>query len=86
MTSVDVYLAAVGLTAIITFSRVGDLVANALDPEGKFPPMRCPQCVGFWSGLVVGLLVGQGLQALLTGFAVSILSRVAASLVERLER
>ena len=82
----EVLLAAVGLTAIITFSTIGSAVLSRIDPAGKATVLRCPQCVGFWAGLSLGLLCGQGLKAFLTGFSASLLSRVAASLIERIER
>lgn len=86
MTLVELYLASVGLTSIITFSVIGDAVLRAVDPANRVPMLRCPQCVGFWVGLGMGLLADQGARALLTGFAVSVLSRAAASTIERIER
>lgn len=79
-------LSSVGLTAIITFSTLGTMVLSKIDPNGKAPALRCPQCVGFWVGLLIGLLDGQGVSALLIGFSVSLMSRMAASVLERIER
>ncbi len=78
-------MASIGLTAILSYSSIADKVKAALSLD-KVAFFYCPQCIGFWVGLAAGLANGQSWRALATGFSVSIISRLLAAIIARLEQ
>ena len=85
MGNFEVLLASIGLTAILSYSSIADKVKTLLSLD-KIAFFYCPQCLGFWVGLSSGLLADQKWHALATGFSVSILSRLLAAIIARLEQ
>ena len=84
MTIFELYTVVVGFTALATYSKVALVVRQYMDLD-HIEFLQCPQCVGFWVGLFVGLSSGRGWQSLLMACGVSLLSRVTASLLAFLE-
>ena len=85
MPNIEVYMASIGLTAILSYSSIADKVKSLLSLD-KIAFFYCSQCIGFWVGLAAGLLTGQKWYAVATGFSVSILSRLLAAIIARLEQ
>lgn len=68
-----IILIAYGLSAIVTHARIFERVRCFVGKHSKllYEGINCMQCVGFWSGLVVSLLLGCGWFSILYGFATS---------------
>lgn len=68
-----IILIAYGLSAIVTHGRIFERVRCVIGRHSRllYEGVQCMQCVGFWSGLVVSLILGYGWQSVLLGLLTS---------------
>jgi DNA gyrase/topoisomerase IV subunit A len=68
-----IILIAYGLSAIVTHGRIfaRELCLIGRHSRLLYEGVNCMQCVGFWSGLVVSLILGYGWQSVLLGLLTS---------------
>lgn len=83
-----IILIAYGLSAIVTHGRIFDRVRCFIGRHSRllYEGVNCMQCVGFWSGLVVSILLGQGWLSILYGFASSGVCEIADVIVKKIDR
>lgn len=68
-----IILIAYGLSAIVTHGRIFERVRCLIGRHSRllYEGVNCMQCVGFWSGLIVSLILGYGWQSVLLGLLTS---------------
>lgn len=76
-----------GLSAIVTHGRIFERVRCFIGRHSRllYEGVNCMQCVGFWSGLVVSLLLGQGWLSILYGFATSGICELTNIVTKKIE-
>lgn len=82
-----IILIAYGLSAIVTHGRIFERVRCFIGKHSRllYDGVNCMQCVGFWSGLVVSLLLGQGWVSILYGFATSGICELTDIVTKKIE-
>lgn len=82
-----IILIAYGLSAIVTHGRIFERVRCFIGKHSRllYDGVNCMQCVGFWSGLVVSLLLGQGWVSILYGFATSGICELTDIVIKKIE-
>lgn len=82
-----IILIAYGLSAIVTHGRIFERVRCLIGRHSRllYEGVNCMQCVGFWSGLVVSLLLGQGWVSILYGFATSGICELTDIVTKKIE-
>ena len=82
-----IILIAYGLSAIVTHGRIFERVRCFIGKHSKllYEGINCMQCVGFWSGLVVSLLLGCGWFSILYGFATSGICELTDIVTKKIE-
>ena len=82
-----IILIAYGLSAIVTHGRIFERVRCLIGRHSRllYEGVNCMQCVGFWSGLVVSLLLGQGWVSILYGFATSGICELTDIVIKKIE-
>lgn len=82
-----IILIAYGLSAIVTHGRIFERVRCFIGRHSRllYEGVNCMQCVGFWSGLVVSLLLGQGWLSILYGFATSGICELTNIVTKKIE-
>jgi hypothetical protein len=82
-----IILIAYGLSAIVTHGRIFERVRCFIGKHSRllYEGVNCMQCVGFWSGLVVSLLLGQGWVSILYGFATSGIRELTDIVTKKIE-
>lgn len=86
-------VAAVGVTLVLTMSRIAAPVRATFDkiyhlalPAEEHTPIHCSQCMGMWCGWLVGALTAPtAAQAILLGPATSVVAYLTYSVIDRLE-
>lgn len=76
-----------GLSAIVTHGRIFERMRCVIGKHSRllYEGVQCMQCVGFWSGLVVSLLLGQGWFSILYGFATSGICELTDIVTKKIE-
>lgn len=85
MSVFEVYLACIGATIIIAYSKISLKVKGLLriDHVAFF---GCPQCLGFWVGIAAGVLMHRTPGGIfVTGLVSSFLSLLSASVISWLD-
>lgn len=82
-----IILIAYGLSAIVTHGRIFERVRCLIGRHSRllYDGVNCMQCVGFWSGLMVSLLLGQGWVSILYGFATSGICELTDIVLKKIE-
>ena len=82
-----ILLISYGLSAIVTHGRIFERVRCFIGRHSRllYEGVNCMQCVGFWSGLVVSLLLGQGLVSIFYGFATSGICELTDIVIKKIE-
>lgn len=82
-----IILIAYGLTAIINHAKILVRLRCFIGKKSRllYEGINCYQCVGFWSGLVVSLLLGQGWVSILYGFATSGICELTDIVIKKIE-
>lgn len=82
-----ILLISYGLSAIVTHGRIFERVRCIIGKQSRllYEGVQCMQCVGFWSGLVVSLLLGQGWLSILYGFATSGICELTNIVTKKIE-
>ena len=82
-----IILIAYGLTAIINHAKILVRLRCFIGKKSRllYEGINCYQCVGFWSGLVVSLLLGQGWVSILYGFATSGICEMTDIVIKKIE-
>lgn len=82
-----IILIAYGLTSIINHAKILVRLRCFIGKKSRllYEGINCYQCVGFWSGLVVSLLLGQGLVSILYGFATSGICELTDIVIKKIE-
>lgn len=84
MTEFSLYAASVGATMIVAYSDLFQKIKTILGINDiKF--FSCPQCLGFWFGVLVALVNGANISGcVLFGLGSSLLSLITASILSKL--
>ena len=82
-----ILLISYGLSAIVTHGRIFDRVRCFIGKHSRllYDGVNCMQCVGFWSGLLISLLLGQGWVSILYGFATSGICELTDIVTKKIE-
>lgn len=86
-------VAAVGITLILTMSRIAAPVRAAFTrvyrvpfPKAEHIPVDCSQCMGVWCGWAVAILTHASLtEGFLLGPATSVLAYLTYTVIDKLE-